>query len=62
MSRRCWRGVRTALPRWNAFVVPVDACYELAGLCRTHWRGFDGGDDVRREMDAFFARLRSRAS
>ncbi len=49
-------------PALECFVVPVDACYELAGLCRTHWRGFDGGDDVRREMDAFFARLRSRAS
>jgi hypothetical protein len=44
----------------ECFIVPVDVCYELAGLCRTHWRGFDGGDDVRREMDAFFARLRSR--
>jgi hypothetical protein len=46
----------------ESFIVPIDACYELAGLCRTHWRGFDGGDDVRREMEAFFARLRSRAS
>jgi hypothetical protein len=49
-------------PSLECFVAPVDACYELAGLCRTHWRGFDGGDDVRREMNAFFARLRSRAS
>jgi hypothetical protein len=49
-------------PDLECFVAPVDACYELAGLCRTHWRGFDGGDDVRREMDAFFARLRSRAA
>ena len=45
----------------ECFVVPVDACYELAGLCRTHWRGFNGGDEVHREMDAFFARLRARA-
>jgi hypothetical protein len=46
----------------ECFVAPVDACYELAGLCRTHWRGFDGGDEMRAELDAFFARLRSRAS
>ena len=49
-------------PELECFIVPVDACYELVGLCRTHWRGFDGGDDMRREMDAFFARLRGRAS
>jgi hypothetical protein len=52
-------------PRGSAelqtFVVPIDACYELVALCRTHWKGFDGGDDVRRELDAFFARLRERA-
>jgi len=45
----------------ECFIVPVDACYELAGLCRTHWRGFNGGDGMRREMDAFFDRLRARA-
>ena len=22
----------------ECFVAPVDACYELSGLCRTHWR------------------------
>jgi hypothetical protein len=26
------------------FLVPVDACYELAGLVRLYWRGFDGND------------------
>jgi hypothetical protein len=45
----------------ECFVAPIDACYELAGLCRTKWRGFQGGDEVHREIDAFFARLRSRA-
>jgi hypothetical protein len=45
----------------ESFVVPIDRCYELVALCRTHWRGFDGGDEVRRELDAFFARLRGDA-
>ena len=25
------------------FLVPIDACYELAGRMRLYWRGFDGG-------------------
>jgi hypothetical protein len=40
------------------FVVPVDRCYELVGLIRTHWRGFSGGAEVWRHIDGFFDRLR----
>lgn len=42
-------------------LVPIDACYRLVGLVRRHWHGFDGGDDVWREIDAFFAELTERA-
>lgn len=45
----------------EVFVVPIDRCYELAGLIRLHWRGFSGGEDMRREMEAFFNGLRSTA-
>jgi hypothetical protein len=45
----------------ESFLVPIDRCYELVAICRQHWKGFDGGDDVRRELDSFFARLRSAA-
>ncbi len=31
----------------ECFVVPIDACYELAGRMRLHWRGFDGGAEAR---------------
>ena len=48
-------------PDLECFVVPVDACYELVALCRTHWRGFEGGDEVRAELDRFFGKLRTRA-
>jgi hypothetical protein len=48
-------------PELESFVVPIDRCYELVAICRQHWKGFDGGDDVRRELDAFFERLRSAA-
>lgn len=39
------------------FIAPIDKCYELAGLIRTHWRGLHGGDVVWGKIDAFFARL-----
>jgi hypothetical protein len=43
------------------FVVPIDRAYELSGLVRKHWRGFTGGDAVWREIQGFFATLRSQA-
>jgi hypothetical protein len=43
------------------FLVPVDACYELAGRMRRHWRGFDGGAEARASIDDFLATVRSRA-
>jgi hypothetical protein len=45
----------------DAFVVPIDACFALAGLVRRYWRGFSGGDEVRRRVDDFFQTLRSRS-
>jgi Family of unknown function (DUF5947) len=43
------------------FVVPIDACYELAGRMRLHWRGFDGGAEARQGIEEFLARVRSSA-
>jgi Family of unknown function (DUF5947) len=40
------------------YLVPIDRCYELAGLIRMHWRGLSGGDEVWREIGAFFDLLR----
>jgi Family of unknown function (DUF5947) len=39
---------------------PIDACYRLVGLVRTHWRGLSGGAEVWDEIGKFFARLRER--
>lgn len=44
--------------RRDYFVAPIDQCYKLTGLIRSRWRGFSGGDDVWREIDSFFERLR----
>jgi hypothetical protein len=43
------------------YIVPIDTCFELVGLIRIHWRGFTGGEEVWREVDAFFERLKQRA-
>ena len=41
-------GVRSSL-------VPIDACYELAGRMRLLWRGFDGGSEAREAIAASLA-------
>jgi hypothetical protein len=43
------------------FLVPVDACYELAGRMRLLWQGFDGGAEARASMNEFLDGVRSRA-
>lgn len=47
--------------RYDCFLVPIDACYELVGIVRMHWRGFQGGPEVWRRIDEFFGELRTRA-
>lgn len=46
----------------EGFLVPIDLCYELVGRVRRTWKGFDGGQEARAEIEAFFARLRERGS
>ena len=50
-------------PGLNAecFLVPIDVCYELVGRLRRVWRGFDGGQDARREIDDFFGTVAAKA-
>jgi hypothetical protein len=43
------------------YVVPIDICFELVGLIRSHWRGLSGGDVVWQQVDSFFARLSAEA-
>lgn len=40
---------------------PIDRCFQLVGLIRTHWRGLSGGEQVWKEIDGFFRELDSRA-
>jgi hypothetical protein len=43
-------------------VVPIDRCYELIGLMRLHWRGFDGGEEARQALESFLDDVGSRAT
>lgn len=43
------------------FLVPIDACFELVGLIRVHWRGFSGGKQAWDRIGDFFEGLRMRA-
>lgn len=36
---------------------PIDRCYALAGLIRSHWRGVSGGAEAWKAIDGFFAEL-----
>ena len=46
----------------EAYLVPIDACYELVGQLRRLWRGFDGGTEASDALDAFFADLPERVA
>ncbi len=45
----------------ETYLVPIDACYELAGRMRLHWRGFDGGAEAQASITAFLDQVRTRA-
>lgn len=53
--------VRHVDERPEAYVVPIDRCYELVGRLRLQWRGFDGGSEVRAEIEDFFADVAKRS-
>jgi hypothetical protein len=53
--------VNRAQGRREHWLLPVDRCYELVGLVRTHWKGFGGGSEVWAALDRFFDELRARA-
>jgi hypothetical protein len=53
--------VRRDADQGDAYIVPIDACYELVGQMRRLWKGFDGGTEVHDAMSAFFEHLEERA-
>jgi hypothetical protein len=53
--------VNRAGGRNDFWLLPVDRCYEVVGIVRTRWQGFQGGNEVWRALDEYFERLRTRA-
>jgi hypothetical protein len=45
----------------SQWLVPLDECYALVGVIRTHWRGLTGGREVWQQLERFFDELDSRA-
>jgi hypothetical protein len=45
----------------ECYLVPIDRCYELVGRLRRVWRGFDGGQQARAELEDFFAEIAARS-
>jgi hypothetical protein len=45
----------------EAYVVPIDSCYELVGTVRMLWQGFDGGAEAKAAIDACYDRIRTAA-
>ena len=43
------------------WIAPIDDCYALVGVIRTHWRGLTGGAEVWREIARCFEGLDRRA-
>ena len=55
------RGPGPDRQRADCHLVPVDACYELVGQLRRLWRGFDGGQEARDQLAAFFEKVDNRS-
>lgn len=36
---------------------PIDQCFRLVGIIRTHWRGLSGGTEVWKQIEDFFSEL-----
>lgn len=45
----------------RSFIVPIDSAYELVGLIRTSWKGFDGGEEAHRKIAGYFENVRERS-
>jgi hypothetical protein len=55
------RSRRPADDGYDAFLAPIDVCYELVGRVRATWRGFDGGAEAWAAIDEVFDRLAAAA-
>jgi len=45
----------------RCYLVPIDVCYELVGVIRRDWKGFDGGTEAWAAINGFFDELAGQA-
>ena len=43
------------------YLLPIDECYKLVGLIRTHWHGLSGGTQMWEAIEKFFGELKEKA-
>lgn len=43
------------------YIAPIDECYKLVGILRSHWKGLSGGAEVWVEIERFFVDLGARS-
>jgi len=43
------------------YLLPIDECYKLVWLIRSHWQGLSGGAEVWKELESFIADLKARS-
>jgi hypothetical protein len=46
---------------FECYLAPIDSCYELVGLVKLKWKGFDGGEEALSSIDGFFAGLKEKS-
>lgn len=44
------------------YLVPIDECYKLVGLIRTHWHGLSGGTQMWEAIEKFFNELKAKSA
>ena len=54
-------GAARGFPVNRYFLLPIDQCFKLVGLVRTHWRGLSGGEELWQALEVYFAALGARA-
>ena len=45
----------------QAFIVPLDRCYQLIGIIRQNWEGWTGGPRINKQVDLYFDQLEEAA-
>jgi hypothetical protein len=46
----------------ESYLLPIDECYKLVGLIRTHWHGLSGGTQMWDEIGKFFVELKAKSA